>query len=158
MQKHGTAAAGDARRGVVVDLDNEVVEVILAPQAVAGLSPLKPDRPVIVAVVGVFAPGVFAANRADRQECRRPAVTVGAPPQFPGAEGAAGGAAIALPLVGLDAATAERDRYRPPICRQPAPLRIAGGRSNPDRGQRAITRTYPISDWNIMTSHANRRI
>ena len=80
MQKHRTAAAGDARRGVVVDLDNEIVEVILARQAVAGLPLREPDRLVVVAIIGVFAPGVFAANWAGRQQRPRPGVTVGAPP------------------------------------------------------------------------------
>ena len=38
MQKHRAAAAGDARPGVVVDLDDEIVEMIVAAQPVAGLA------------------------------------------------------------------------------------------------------------------------
>ena len=62
MQEHGAAAAGDARARVVVDLDDEVVEMILAGQPVAGLAAPKPDRLVVMAVGRVFAPGVLGAD------------------------------------------------------------------------------------------------
>ena len=80
MQEHRAAAAGDPRGGVVVDLDNEIVEVILARQAVTLLGARQADRLIVVAVGGIFAPGIFNANRADRQEGFWTAVTVGAPP------------------------------------------------------------------------------
>ena len=38
MDEHRAAAAGDARPGVVVELDDEVVEMVGAPQPVAGMA------------------------------------------------------------------------------------------------------------------------
>src|ERR1043166_4442969 len=110
MQEHGAATPGNAGAGVVVDLDDEVVEVIFAPQAVAALAAPAPDRAIVMAVGGVFAPGILGANRANVKMRLGADVTVGAPPQAPGMKDAARGAAVALALVGLDAATAERDR------------------------------------------------
>ena len=80
MQEHGAAAPGDARRGIVVDLDDEVVEMILAPQPVAGLAARETNRLVVMAVGRVFAPGILGTNRANRQEGLGPDMTVGAPP------------------------------------------------------------------------------
>ena len=37
MQEHGAAARRDARAEVVIDLDDEVVEMILARQPISGL-------------------------------------------------------------------------------------------------------------------------
>src|SRR5438067_6680632 len=110
MQEHGAAAPGDARRRIVVDLDDEVVEMLLAPQPVAGLAARETNRLIVMPVGRVFAPGMFGTNRANRQEGLGPDMTVGAPPQPAWMEDAAGGAAVALALVGLDAATSKRDR------------------------------------------------
>ena len=63
MQKHRAAAAGDARGGVVVDLDDEIVEMVFAGQPVAGLAVAEPDRLIVMAVVRVLAPGVFGPDR-----------------------------------------------------------------------------------------------
>jgi hypothetical protein len=80
MQKHGTAAAGDARAKVVIDLDDEVIEVILARQPVSGLIVDQPDRLVVMAVLRIFAPGIFGPDRPRRQIGLRPRMPVGAPP------------------------------------------------------------------------------
>ena len=48
-RKHGAAAAGDARTGVVVDLDDEIVEVVVAHQPVAALA--RPAGPAVVMAV-----------------------------------------------------------------------------------------------------------
>jgi hypothetical protein len=50
----------------VIDLDNEVIEAVFAPEPVATTAALQPDRPVVMPVVRVFAPGVFGADGADR--------------------------------------------------------------------------------------------
>src|SRR5262245_13564082 len=110
MQEHRAAAVGGARRGVVVDLDDEVVEMILARQTVACLIALKPDRPIIMTIGGVFAPGVLVANRADREKSVRPRMTVSPPPEFSRAICAARRPAVALALVGENAAAAKRNR------------------------------------------------
>src|SRR5215470_4074751 len=50
MQEYGAAAAGGARPRVVVDLDDEVVEVIVAPQPVARRANAATDMPVVASV------------------------------------------------------------------------------------------------------------
>src|SRR5262245_58346676 len=99
MQEHGAAASGDARAGVVVDLDDEIVEVILALQAVAGFACGTAHRLVIVAVGRIFAPGVFGLDRPGGNVRLGADMAVGPPPQSPGMEDAARGAAIAFALV-----------------------------------------------------------
>ena len=84
VHEHGAAAAGDPRPGVVVELDDEIVETVGAPEPVAGMIGLEPERLVVVAVARVFAPAVVAAGCGrDRQVRARPRRAVGAPPQPP---------------------------------------------------------------------------
>ena len=58
VQEHRAAAPGDARARVVIDLDDEVVEMILALQAVAAAVMIEPYRPVVMSVVRILAPGI----------------------------------------------------------------------------------------------------
>ena len=76
MQEYRTTAAGHTGSAVVVDLDDEIVEVILAGQPVAGVVARQPDGLVVMAISGVFAPGVLGTNRPDRQKRLRPPVAV----------------------------------------------------------------------------------
>src|ERR1700729_4052906 len=133
MQEHRAAAAGYPRGGVVVDLADEIIEIIGTRQPVAAAIACKPHGLIIMAARRVLAPGVLLPDRANRQQGFGPRMPVGAPPQLPRPKCAPRGAAVAFPFVGLDAATAERDRYREPARRQPAPARIAGRGANPDR-------------------------
>ena len=126
MQKYRAATAGDARRAVVIDLDDEIVETIVALEPVTAVIPIPPHRLIVMAALRIFAPGVFGPNGANRQESTRPWMAVGAPPQLPGLEGAFWGAAIAFTLVGPDAAAPKRNRDGLPARSQPAPARIAG--------------------------------
>jgi hypothetical protein len=80
MQEDCTTAAGDARAKVVIDLDDEIVEVILARQPVSGLVVDQPDRLVVTAVVRIFAPGILGPDRPRWQIGLRPRMPVGAPP------------------------------------------------------------------------------
>ena len=146
MQKHRAAAAGDPGAGVVIDLDDEIVEMVLARQPVAGLIADQAYRLIVVAVPRVLAPGVFGPDRPDRQERLRAAMAVGAPPQSQRPIGAPRRAAVALPLVGQDAAATKCHRHGPAVRRQPAAARIAGRAVDPDSGQRPITYGCPISD------------
>src|SRR5882757_2290850 len=146
MQEYRAAAVGDARRTVVIDLDNKIVEIVVAFEPVAAAISVAPHRLVVVAAAGIFAPGVLRSNGANRQKCPRPRVAVGAPPQLPGPERAFWGPAVALALVRPYSAAPERHRYRSPVSRQPAPAGIAGGGVNPDRGKRPITQGCLISD------------
>ena len=146
MQEDGTAAAGDTRRAIVIDLDNKIVEMIVTLESVAAAIAIQPHRLIVVAAVGIFAPGVLRPDGANRQKCTRPRVAIGTPPQLPGPERAFWGSAIAFALVRPDAAAPEGDRDGLPAPGQPAPARVAGGGVNPDRGKRPITWTCLISD------------
>src|SRR5882757_11204040 len=158
MQKHRAAAPGNARCGIMVDLDNKIIEMVVACQPVAAVIAAEPHRLVVVSVGRVLAPGVIWANRAHSQKSPRPTMTVGAPPQPPRIERAPRGAAVALALVGLDAVTPQRDRHGPALRRQPAPAGVSGGGVDGDARQRPITRTCLTSDCNTGPSHQIRRI
>src|SRR5260221_9693281 len=103
MQEHGTAAAGDARAEILIDLDDEVVEVILAREAVSGLVTHQPDRLVVAAVVWVLPPGGLGVGGP------RPPVSVllrsavGPPPPMFLAGGAPPGCHTPLPPLGYRA-------------------------------------------------------
>ena len=135
MQKYCAAAPGDARRAVVIDLDNEIVEMIIAPEPVTAMVAIPPHRPIVVAALRIFAPGIVGPDGANRQESARPRMAVGAPPQLPGPESTAWGSAIAFALVGRNTAAPKGNRDGLPACDQPAAARIAGRALNPDRGK-----------------------
>jgi hypothetical protein len=103
MQEYRAAAAGHARPGVVVDLDDEVVQMIFPPQPVAWFSGRAVEWPVISPVGGIFAPGDIAGNAPDRQQCARARVAVRPPPQAQEPKPAARSGPVALELVGPDA-------------------------------------------------------
>ena len=66
MNENRAAATGDPGPRVVVDLDEHVVEAVAAPKPVAWFIG-RPREGAVVAPVGwVFAPGVVAADPADR--------------------------------------------------------------------------------------------
>jgi len=120
VHEHGAAASGDPRPGVVIQFDDKIVEMIGALEPVARLLRLKPDRLIVMAVAGVLAPAVVAPNATHRQLRPWPRHAVGAPPHPPQPEGAARRAAVALALVGPDAAAAEGDRKGKRSDQQPA--------------------------------------
>jgi hypothetical protein len=109
MQKYRAAAAGDARRTVVIDLHDEIVEMIVALEPIAVLVTIPPHRLIVMAALRIFAPGVIGPDGANRQEGTWPRMAVGAPPQLPGPETASWGSAIAFTLVGPDAAAPKGD-------------------------------------------------
>jgi len=145
MQKYRAATAGDARRPVVIDLDEKIVEMIVALEPVTALVAIPPHRLIVMAAPRIFAPGVFGPDGANRQESTRPRMAVRAPPQLAGPEGASRGSAIAFTLVGPDAAAPKGDGNDLPACGQPAAPRIAGRALNPDRGKRPIRRACLVS-------------
>jgi hypothetical protein len=72
-------------------------------------------------------------------------MTIGAPPQFSRVKNAPWRAAVALALVGEDAAASERHWNRGSRCRQPALPGISGARPDPDHRKRRIAGAYIIS-------------
>jgi len=136
VQEHRAAAAGDTWPRVVVDLDDEIIEMVGALEPVAALLASAPDPLVVVAIAGVLAPGVRAGDDPGRQRGMFAAGCGGRPPpQLPWPVAAPGGAAIALALVGQNAAAPQRHRNRQRSGGQPAPAWITGRRLNADRGE-----------------------
>src|SRR5947209_20191846 len=117
-----------------------------ALEPVAALLAFAADPLVVVAIAGVFAPGVRAGDDPGRQKGLRPAVAVAPPPQLPRPEASSGGAAIALALVGQNAAAPQRHRNRQLSGGQPTPAWIAGRRLNADRRERGRAPSLNVTD------------
>lgn len=132
MKKDSAAAPGDARRCVVIDLDDEIVEMVVARQSVDTAGIVQLDWPVVMTVVWIFAPAVVRVNRPNGQSGRGPDVPVSSPPQPQRVKNASRGAAIAFSLVGENAATAESDGKGLLAKRHPAALTVAGRRAYMD--------------------------
>ena len=130
----------------MIDLDDKIVEMIVALEPVSALTAIPPHRLIVMAALRIFAPGVVGPDGANRQERGRPRMAVGAPPQLPGPEGASWGSAIAFTLVGPDTAAPKGNREGLPARGQPAPARIAGRALNPDRGKWPIAWACLVSD------------
>lgn len=134
MNEHGAAAARNARPGIVIDLDDEIVEMIVAHQPVAGFAGSARDRLVVMPVGRVFRPGIGMRNRANRQMRSRAGIPVGPPPQPDRMEDTSRCAAIAFELVGLDSAAPQRDRQGMRSGSKPALGWPAGGGMNGNHG------------------------
>jgi len=80
MQEDRAAASGDSRGGVVVDLDDEIVQVIVAPEAVPVAAEAYSHRLIIMPVGRVLSPGILGTNRLDGQQGPGPRMAVRAPP------------------------------------------------------------------------------
>src|SRR5262245_25833600 len=111
MEEHGAAATCHPGTHVVIDLDDEVVEAIIAPEAIAWFIGRPPERPVVAAVGGIFAPGDVRVDPPRGQEGAGPRVAIRPPPQLPQTEPPSRGRAVSLPFVGADAGAAKHDRY-----------------------------------------------
>ncbi len=58
MNEDGTAAPGNTRTRIVINLDDEIVEIVVASQAVNALMRRHFNRPVIMPIERVFAPAI----------------------------------------------------------------------------------------------------
>lgn len=103
VDENAAATAGDARARVVVDLDQEVVEVVIAPQPIAWFTGRPCIGAIVPAIGWILAPGVGGAYATQRQQRSWPGKPVGPPPDSNRAESPARGAAIAFTLVCPDA-------------------------------------------------------
>lgn len=146
MEENRAAAAGDAWRGVVIDLDNEIVKVVVPPEPIAVAIAAKFHRPVVMAAGGIFTPAVLGPNGANRQEGLRPLVPIGPPPQSNWSETAFWGSPIALALVSDDPTAPKCDRDRMGPEREPTPAGIASRRPDADRCQGPITCFCSVSN------------
>ena len=136
MDKDCAASARHARPCVVIDLDDDVVEPVLAPEPVAWVSGRLAERPIVTPVPGVLAPGVGPADATRRQHGPGSGKPIGPPPQPERPERAPRSSAVALVLVGPDAAAAECDRHAPRACPEPALRAPAGPRPDVNRPER----------------------
>ena len=136
MEKDRAAPAGHTRPRVVIDLDDDVVEPILAPKPVAWFNGRLVERPIVAPVLRVLAPGVGPTDAAGWQHGLGWGEPIGPPPQPQRPEGASRSAAIALALVGADATSAECDRHAPRTCPKPALRGPAGPRPDMNRPER----------------------
>src|SRR5436305_14976482 len=136
MQEHRAAAAGDARAGVVIELDDEIIEMILAPEPIAAALRIHSQRLVVAAIRGILAPRVLRGDGAYGKKRRRFWMPVGAPPQLPRPECAFRRGAVAFALVRLYAAAPQRYRDGSAGRDQPAAGGIAGGGPNPHQCER----------------------
>lgn len=144
VDEYGAAAVGDARPRVVVDLHDEIIEVILPPQPVAGRSLDEPNGPVVAPVGRVLAPGVRRANPSHRQARAWARAAVGPPPHAQRAETAARGRSVAFDFIRLDAAAPERhlQTQRPGDEPSPAPVSSPGRYRHPRKGASPTARPY----------------
>lgn len=136
MDEHGASAAGDPRARIVVKLDDEIIEMIVARKTVARGAGREADVPVVAPVGRVFAPSVLGADAADGEQGPRPRPAIGAPPQSLEAKPSGRGGAVALALVGFDAAAPKRDRKPKGAGGEPAVRSVAGSRAHVQHLQR----------------------
>ncbi len=136
MDEYRAAAPGNARARIVVDLDDEVVEVILAPEPVARLVGPAAEGAVVAPVGGVLVPGIVRADRPDRKPRARPRRAVRPPPQPPQLKAATRRAPVAFALVGPDTAAPERHRNRQPPRREQAFSPLPGSGTHPEQTER----------------------
>jgi hypothetical protein len=112
VQEHGAATSRDPRPGIVVYLDQDVVQPVVPPQPVAWFIGRPSEWPVVAAVAGILAPGGVGADPSNRQDSSGPPAAVGPPPDTERAEPAGRGASVPFPLIGSNAGAADRDRDR----------------------------------------------
>ena len=107
MQEDGAAGASSRICQIEVEHDDDVIEAVVAPQALVAAGIGQAYRAVVAAVGGVVAPAVVGAQRAERQAGRRPAHAVGAVEHGDQSPAAFRRDAIAFALAGPDAGPAE---------------------------------------------------
>ena len=104
----------------MVDFNNDIVEIVGSPQAVAWFIGRPVERPVVAPIMWVFAPGVGRPDSPNRQEHARAGQAVGPPPQPNRVKPAGGRPAVAFPLRCLDPGPAQGDPEHAVPRREPA--------------------------------------
>ena len=137
MDEHGAPAPLHPRSCVVIDFDDQIVEMVIAPEPVPGFVSGAAEPAVIAAIAGVLAPRQLRLDASGRQQGGRPSGAVGPPPKPQRPEPPARRRAIPFELVGTDAGSAEHHRNGDVAGKQYAMAAIAGPNANPDQGKRA---------------------
>jgi hypothetical protein len=136
MDENGAAPTGHARSDIMVDLDDEIVKTVGAPQAVAWFIGRPLECSVVAPVVWVFAPGVVRPYPPNRQKHTRAGQSVGPQPQPNRAKPADGCRAVTFPLRCLGAGSSQCDPEHPISGREPAlamPTRSAADMNDRER-------------------------
>jgi hypothetical protein len=110
MDEDGAAAPRHAWAGIMVDLDDQIVEVVRAPKPVSARSSGELDRPVVTSIGRVLAPPVVRPGNPDRQRRARPRASIRPPPDPDGMEDSARRRTVSFTLISQNAAAAKRDR------------------------------------------------
>lgn len=138
MDEDRAAASSDARAGVMIDLDDQIVECVRAHKPVAGLSRIETDWLVVAAMRWILAPSIVRSDAFHRKPRRRPPPPIVAPPHTGRVKTARGSRTIPFPLVSLDAGTTERHRDAPQASREPALAAVSGACPDIDSGERHV--------------------
>jgi len=109
MDKHGAAATGDTGPRVVIKLEKNIVESVIAPEAVTWFIGRSSERAIVAPIGWIFTPGVGGTDPAKGQRCPRARKAIRPPSQPHRAKPAVRRAPIALAFIGPDAGVAERD-------------------------------------------------
>ncbi len=134
VNENGAAATPDPRAGIMVQLDQEIVEMVITPQPIAATHARHRDWSVVAAIGRILAPAVGRADAAHPQQGSRARVAVSAPPYAHRPEATSRGCAIALALVGPYSGSAERNRLMPGAKREPSLRKRAGAHMNVGQG------------------------
>jgi hypothetical protein len=102
MDKNGAAKILYARTRVMIELDDKIVQMVVAPKAIGRTRLREFDRAIVAAVGRVFTPCVVHFDSARRQSRPWMRQAVGAPPKPHEPEGSARRGAISLAFVRLD--------------------------------------------------------
>ena len=115
MNEDCATAARDTWPRIVVDLDDQVVEVIVAPKSVAWFIGRAAERAVVTSIFGIFTPSSMWIDPPYWKTCAWPQVAIRPPPHTDQAKSPARGGAVTLALVRPYARAAEHDwnRKRP---------------------------------------------
>jgi hypothetical protein len=81
VDEDSAAAPGDAWSGIVVDLDDKIVEPIGAPEPVAWFTGRPAEWPVVPPIGWVFTPSIIRSDAPDGKQGARPRQAISPPPQ-----------------------------------------------------------------------------
>ncbi len=156
MEEDGAAGAGARPGEIVVEDDEDVVEAVVAPQALVARRIREADRAVVAAVGRVVAPAEVRAERGGGEARRRPGDPVGAIVNGNEAETADGGGAVAFALGAGGAGPAEGARGAKRAGDDEAAPAVAGLLELLPRGEVPPASGQPVSPINHLPAVALR--
>lgn len=132
VNEHSAAAIRNARPRVVVEFDDQVVEMIVAPEAIRVARRRKFYRAVVILISRVLAPAIVLTDSSKRQFGSRKGQAIRPPPDPQEPEPPARRRAVAFAFVLADAGAAQGDRENAVSGDQMPARRASGGARDPD--------------------------